>query len=335
MQHRGGGQDRLADERVPSHHLPLGLVERAGLLEDAARDYGLADVVQVGRERDLLDLVAAEREPLGHRPRQVGHPVGVRAQVGRVLVEHGEQEVAGLALGRRAPVVLLGVHALIDDAKRRRGVARLAGQEREAVRRADVGVLLRQSTQRGRHGLLELGGRAVEKHAELVAAQPVRGTCLVECRCEPHAEPRQQRIPRGMAMRVVIGLESVEVEHGERRRRVVGALSDRPLEIAQQAAPVPEAGEVVGEREEPALLDARPHRSQPDPQPCGGGDDDARLGRRDAQRRDAEQRGDCRSDGQEDQERAPRPAAHEPRERVHPVVIGRTCSSCTHSDTTR
>ena len=113
--------------------LPLGLVERAGLLEDAARHDGLADVVQVGGERDLLDLVVAETEPLGHRPREVGHPVGVRAQVGRVLVEHGEKEVAGLALGRRAPVVLLGVHALIDDAKRRRGVARLPGQEREAV----------------------------------------------------------------------------------------------------------------------------------------------------------------------------------------------------------
>ena len=161
--------------------------------------------------------------------------------------------------------------------------------------------------------MLELGGRAVEEHTELVAAQPVGGTRLVERRRQPRAEPGEERVAGGVAVRVVVGLESIEVEHGERRRRMVGALADRPLEIAQQAAPVPEAGQVVGERQETALLDARPHRSQPDPQPGGGGDDDARLGRRGAQRHDAEQSGDGRSDGQEDQERAPRPAAHGPR----------------------
>ena len=86
-----------------------------GFSRIAARHDGLSDVVQLGGEHDVVDPLTAQSEPLAHRAGQVGDPVGVRPQVGRVLVEHGEQQVAGLALRRRAPIVLLRVHALVDD----------------------------------------------------------------------------------------------------------------------------------------------------------------------------------------------------------------------------
>ena len=223
----------------------------------------LADVVQVGGEHDVVDRLRRDRELLGHRAGQVGHPVGVRTQVGGVLVDHGEQEVARLPLRGDAVVVLLRVHALVDDAQGRGRIAGLTRQEREAARRADRLVLLGQRLERLADGLLELGRRAVQEHAELIPAQPVGGARRGECRREAGAEAGQERVAGRMPVRVVIGLEAVEVEHGEHRGGVIGALGDGPLEVDQQAAAVAQAGEVVGERLAARLLDPGPHAARP------------------------------------------------------------------------
>ena len=154
-------QDRLADGRVPADHLPLRRVQRARLVQDRPRDDDLADVVEVGGQADVVDLVLLDAELLGDRLRQLAHPVTVRAQLGRMLVEHRQEQVAGLALRRHAVVVLLGVHALIDDPKRGRGVAGLARQEDEPARRPDLVVLLGERRERLADRLLELGGGSV------------------------------------------------------------------------------------------------------------------------------------------------------------------------------
>ena len=320
-------EDVLADGGMPPHDLPFGLVERAGLLEDPPRHHGLADVVQLGREHDVFDPLTAQPEPVAHRAGEIRHPVRVRSQVGRVLVEHREQQVAGLALGRRPPAVLLGVHPLVDDPKRRRRVARLARQERETVGRADVCVLVGKRLERRRQRPLELRRRAVEQDAELVAAEAVGGAGAGEGRREPGAELREERIAGGMPVGVVIGLEAIEVEHRQGRRRVIRALADRALEVAEEAAPVPEAGQVVGQCELPALLDPRPHGAEPEPEPRGGCDQEPRLAGGHAEGQRAEQRCEARRHGQQEKKRAPRPAAQESRKRVHGFVIGRTCSS--------
>ena len=134
VEHGRRAEDRLARQRVPAHDVPLRLVQRPRLVQDRARDHHLADVVQVGRERDVVDRLGRDRELGGDRARELGHPVAVRTQVGGVLVDDREQEVARLALGRDAVVVLLRVHALVDDPQRRRRVAGLARQQGEPAR---------------------------------------------------------------------------------------------------------------------------------------------------------------------------------------------------------
>ena len=57
-----GGQDPLADQRVAAHEAPLLVVQRAGLAEDRVRDRELADLVQLGGQRDVRELVVREAE---------------------------------------------------------------------------------------------------------------------------------------------------------------------------------------------------------------------------------------------------------------------------------
>ena len=74
-------EDVLGDHRVLLHHLPLLVVERARLVEDALRDPDLADVVQEGADLDRIELVALVAEAFGERDGDVGDALRVAAGV--------------------------------------------------------------------------------------------------------------------------------------------------------------------------------------------------------------------------------------------------------------
>ena len=78
----GGAEDPLAEDRVLSHEVPLGTVQRAGLVEDPVGDADLADVVQLRRATDLVELLARHPEPAGDRHRELGHAAGVASSSG-------------------------------------------------------------------------------------------------------------------------------------------------------------------------------------------------------------------------------------------------------------
>ena len=127
-----GGDDALADHRVAAHELPLVVVERARLVQDRVGDRGLADVVELGRERDQLDLVLGEPEPLGGPLGQPGHAAEVLAQLDAPFAENLEQDVGALAAGR-GPAGLVLVHALVGEAQCIGRRERLRRDQRHAV----------------------------------------------------------------------------------------------------------------------------------------------------------------------------------------------------------
>ena len=92
-------QDALADDRVPAHEAPLGLVERPGLLEDRVGDGDLADVVELGGVRDVVELLAVHPQLAADGEREVGRTAQVHVQVGLALGEAAQQHVARLATG--------------------------------------------------------------------------------------------------------------------------------------------------------------------------------------------------------------------------------------------
>ena len=83
-----GAKDPLADDRVLADELPLALVERAGLVEDLVRDGELAEVVQLGRPLELLELVAAEPQ---HRPTSAASDTDVGALRLELRLSDGER----------------------------------------------------------------------------------------------------------------------------------------------------------------------------------------------------------------------------------------------------
>ena len=77
---RGRGlQDALADDRVAAHELPLGVVQRARLVEDRVGDGDLAHVVQLRRLAQVLELLGRQAEPLADREGELRHAVDVVA----------------------------------------------------------------------------------------------------------------------------------------------------------------------------------------------------------------------------------------------------------------
>src|SRR5205085_10786875 len=75
------GEDPLPDQLVPADELPLLVVERAGLGENGVGDRELADVVQFGREPQLLEPVVVEAELTADRGRERRDAGQVGAQI--------------------------------------------------------------------------------------------------------------------------------------------------------------------------------------------------------------------------------------------------------------
>ena len=108
--------------------------------------------------------------------REVRDALQVVAEGRLALVQDLQQDVARLAGGGRAPVLLLRVHPLVGDAQRERRVARFVRQHHGAVRGLDREALALLGQRRGRQRDDRLGVRRARhhQHAELVAADPVR-----------------------------------------------------------------------------------------------------------------------------------------------------------------
>ena len=106
---------------------PLFDVERARLVEHGVRDRELADVVEAGSERELLELGAGQPERLPDGDRSLDDLIDVVTQVGRALVERLQEHlVRRTAAG---PLALLHVEPLVGNAQRVARRLGLLGQE--------------------------------------------------------------------------------------------------------------------------------------------------------------------------------------------------------------
>ena len=74
LERRGGGEDALADDGVAADQRPLGVRQRAALLQDRLRDRHLADVVERGRVAQRLELAAGQAELGGDRAGELAAP---------------------------------------------------------------------------------------------------------------------------------------------------------------------------------------------------------------------------------------------------------------------
>ena len=188
-QRLGRAHDALADDRVLADEAPFGLVERAGLVQDGVRDGDLADVVQLGRADHDVEVFGVEAQARADRAGQLGDVVHVALQVGLALAEHGEQHLAGLALGRAA-AVLEGVHAVVGQTQRVGGGLGVARERDEAERGVDRegAARLCEGGQRRLDDRVVARGVVVEENAELVPAQAIGATLARDSGGEVGAE---------------------------------------------------------------------------------------------------------------------------------------------------
>ena len=98
--------------------------------------------------------------------------------------------------------------------------------------------------------MLAIGVR--EEHHELVAADACDQVGGPKARPQAVRDGAEHRVARGMAVRVVHGLESVEVEVGQRQRAAVAPRRIHlSLRLVLEPPEVGEAGELIGARELP------------------------------------------------------------------------------------
>ena len=138
--------------------------------------------------------------------------------------------------GGQAAALLLRVHALVGEPERLVGLGRLVGQ-RDRPYAAEIVEALAVLAQRALGARdHELGLRAVVAHddAELVAAHPVGVAAPRDEAREVVAEPAEQRVAGGVAERVVVLLEAVQVE--ERRDVALVRAPEQLLEVVEAAA---------------------------------------------------------------------------------------------------
>src|SRR5581483_2472823 len=110
---RSGGEDPLADDRMPAHEVPLLVSQRPGLLDDSLRDRDLADVVQLRSPANARGLLLVQAETPCDRLGKLADAVEMVAEVGMALGEGLNEDALALDARRRPAVVLLGVHALV------------------------------------------------------------------------------------------------------------------------------------------------------------------------------------------------------------------------------
>ena len=208
---------------VRPHQLPLVVVERAGLVQDAVGDRDLADVVQLGGPDDRVELLGVEARaarpisaaslatPLRCAPSSGSRSRRTRTSTSCVwrCAELERRPFAAymrVSAARSAAVGIVGLGR--QDAPRpRRRVMRKPSPCSLSAAPATASTPSTRSRSAG------------DEHAELVAAEAERPALRRDRRGEAAGQPAQQQVARGMAEAVVVGLEAVEVEDREDRPR--------------------------------------------------------------------------------------------------------------------
>jgi hypothetical protein len=235
---------------VPAHERPLVGVQRGRLAEDRVGDGDLADVVQLGRAGDLVELLAPHAEAARDGDGQLGDGAGVLAQRGLARVQGADEDVARLLADRRRLAVLARVHALVGDAQRRGRVLGLVREQHGPVGGGHGEALPRLGQGAGRavEDRLDLVLAGRDEGAELVAAEAVGLAVLGDGELELRPEAGQEGVAGEVAEGVVVVLEAVEVEEQEDPRRAVARGLQLDLEVAHELAAVAQAGQRVRER---------------------------------------------------------------------------------------
>ena len=168
-------------------------------------------------------------------------------------------------------MVLLRVQPLVRERERMDDVRRLVGQVHRAVRARDVEPLAALGERVAASVDQQLARARVDRATTQNSSPPSRYASPRPW-ARPPASPRaaQQRVARRVTEAVVVGLEAVRSKM--RGASAARAPRDDPLEVAQQPAPVSEAGQVVGhrlvpgQREELRVLTEREGESHEDEQ---------------------------------------------------------------------
>ena len=130
----------LPRDRVIAHDVPLGLVQRAGLVEDVVGRRELADVVQQGAELHQPALLAVDVQLVGDDERELDDALAVRAGVLVLGAEHvSKQERRPAIGGAQLDRVIDALGSLVRE----------DGQHPDERERQEVRVRLRHGRVRG------------------------------------------------------------------------------------------------------------------------------------------------------------------------------------------
>ena len=227
-------EDPLADHGVLAHHLPLAVVERAGLVQDLVGDPDLADVVQQRGGADALDLARRRAPgprrpaPSARRPTRSGRRCSGRAPGAPRRVRDDDVAVARVcrsSLADVAPKPLPGPAAagarLFERLARRGehpGVCRLERRDPDGSRDARGPARLRSSRRRASRSiaLRPRGGRLGERIAN--SSPPIRQARSWARVSSAICRRRREHLVAGRVAVLEVELaEAVDVDQRDRR----------------------------------------------------------------------------------------------------------------------
>jgi hypothetical protein len=235
----------------PVHGAGQAFVDRHGVSDVRREQAQPGPDLQVGAVGlDEIEIGVGRAEQPGgageDRPDQL---IGAAAleERARRLVQGGDERVTGAAPQPRALGQVEGRVGRLDEGILCRAVVRVAGQP-DADRGLRPGRIRAQGFDRRPDALGDLVGAGPatvgQDHRELVAAVAIGAVARPDRGLDRPGDAGQEQVARGVAERVVVGLEAVEIHHQEGERAVAWGVDRRP-QLALEAAVVAEAGEGV------------------------------------------------------------------------------------------
>src|SRR6185295_13568386 len=214
---RGRAQNPLTDQRVLSDQLPLDLVERLRLAQDFVGNRDLAEVVELGRAPEHVDLLRIHAQLAAHRDGDAGHVLLVIRWLELAVAQDADQQVMGPGFEAAGANALLLVHAAVGDPQRLAGYQGLVGKRHGARRGADAKslTLFCQSGSPGFDDGPHAPAAQLREDAEFVAAQAVGAAAGLHSGRQVRAQPAKQAVAGGVAEAVVVELEPVQIVESE------------------------------------------------------------------------------------------------------------------------
>ena len=196
-----------------------------------------ADVLELGGEGDVVDLLSGEVEAAADRDRPVDDDAQVLAELGPAGCEHGHQDGVCLAPGGAVLALVVGGQPLAGDLQRAVGVAGLVGDRDLAVGTADrqVPAFVVEGGCGGDDDLSDLAVAGGDQHGEPAVFDPVGRAAERRRRVDEHlGAAAQQVVAGGVAEAVVVGVQPVEVE--EQQDLAVAGVARRSLRCRPRGA---------------------------------------------------------------------------------------------------